>query len=83
MLKIMKKERFKKNDDETALLAWSTCSSAGVSPEKEINIKTFFLGYIIFGMYIFYHNVNLSSYGAFSFDIDEKLKTFLVYSISL
>lgn len=53
MLKIMKKERFKKNDDETALLAWSTCSSAGVSPEKEIHFKTLFLGHIILRMYIF------------------------------
>ena len=34
MLNIMKKERFKKNVTPTALLAWSTWSSAGVSPEK-------------------------------------------------
>ena len=31
----MKKGRFKNNDETTASLAWSTCSSAGVSPKIE------------------------------------------------
>ena len=39
MLKIMKKGRFENNDETTASLAWSTCSSAGVSPEKEKSYK--------------------------------------------
>ena len=37
----MKKGRFKDKDETTASLAWSTCSSAGVSPEIE-NYKSIF-----------------------------------------
>ena len=39
----MKKGRFRNNDETTASLAWSTCSSAGVSPENIncINILDF------------------------------------------
>ena len=35
----MKKGRFENNDETTASLAWSTCSSAGVSPEIEKSYK--------------------------------------------
>ena len=35
LLKIIKNKRFKSIDDFTASLAWSTCNSAGVSPEKK------------------------------------------------
>ena len=36
LIKIIKNKRFKNIDDFTASLAWSTCNSAGVSPEKKI-----------------------------------------------
>ena len=35
----MRKGRFKNNDETTASLAWSTCNSAGVSPEIEKSYK--------------------------------------------
>ena len=56
----MKKGRFKNNDETTASLAWSTCSSAGVSPEIEKSYKYSWFwqlileGCLVFMIYIIY-----------------------------
>ena len=50
----MKKGRIKNNDETTASLAWSTCSSAGVSPERKKSLKYFrFYQSIIFLVVIY------------------------------